>query len=488
MVRTLIAIKKASIIGLSGALGQALTFVSMPLMTRLYAPEAFGMWAIFVSLVSLIGVAATLRYEVAVVLTPTNEEAANVVVVCVAISALISMFAWAVVETNGRWLLGEISFNQLKSFLWCTPLITLCMGFYGVVNAWFIRTEEFIWYSLMQFVLPFLTLLTQIFSAISGWNGAEGLVIGTALGQCGAALIGLTIVLAKYSHIFWRAISFRDILKVLVKYKNYPLYMTPYTILGTIRERLIYLLLGAYGSGRDPGYYSVASRFVNAPNSLVSGAIRPIYFQKASSSNFGSLEQPITRLLYILAIIMVPFSTFFIMHAKYICSLIFGEVWAEAGSMAAILAIPALPLLLGNWLDRSFDVLGRQRLAFILESAFSIAAMLAVTVGMIGFSNTMIAISLQAGLMTIYYSIWIYVLFRLAGFGTRPLMNLVFIIAGMASVSWGIIYTVSRIVSGKLELALSLFVLTILVAICLGFLWKQICGISKGQSFKSGIQ
>lgn len=484
----MIAIKKASIIGLSGALGQALTFLSMPLMTRLYTPEAFGMWAIFVSLVSLIGTASALRYEVAVVLTPTNEEAANVVVVCVAISALISMFAWAVVETNGRWIFGETSFNELKSFIWCMPLITLCMGFYGVLNAWFIRTEEFIWYSLMQFVLPFLTLVTQLLAAVNGWNGAEGLVIGTALGQCGAAIVGLTIVVAKYSHILLRAVSLREILKVLVKYKNYPLYMTPYTFLGTMRERLIYFLLGAYGTGSDPGYYSVASRFVNAPNSLVSGAIRPIYFQKASSSDFGSLEEPITRLFYILAIIMVPLFTFFIMHAREICSLIFGEVWAEAGTMAAILTIPAVPILLGNWLDRSFDVLGRQRLAFVLESAFSIAVMFAVTIGMIGFSNAMIAISLQAGLMTIYFSILIYVLFRVAGFRTRCLLNLVYVVAGLATASWGIIYAISRILSGRLELALSLLVLTILVAICLGFFWRYDFQISKEQSFQSGIQ
>lgn len=469
----MIAIGKASTIGFAGALGQGVTFLSMPVMTRLYTPDAFGGWAIFVSLASVIGVASALRYEVAVVLAPSNEEASTVVLVCIGISVLTSVFAWALVETNGRWILGGIYFDQLKSLLWCTPLITLCMGICGALQAWFIRTEEFVWYALMQVLLPFLTLLTQILCAKSGWNGPEGLVIGTALGQCGAALAGFTILLAKYSHIIWVAISPREILKVLVKYKNYPLYMTPYTFLGTMRERLIYLLLGAYGGGGTAGYYNLASRFVNAPNSLISGALRPVYFQKASSSEFSSLEQPITRLLYILTIITVPFSTFFIIYAGEICSIIFGEVWADAGSMAAILMIPTVPLLLGNWLDRSFDVLGRQRLALVLESAFSLAAILVVVTGMIGFSNVMIAVCLQAGVTTLYYSFWIYVLFRVAGFRTRWLWKLVLIVASLASVTCGITYCMALILSTRLQVYVIPLVLAVLVAVFLKLLWRH---------------
>jgi O-antigen/teichoic acid export membrane protein len=56
------------------ALGQGLVVVLAPLLTRLYTPTDFGVLAVYGSVVSLVAVVASLRYELAIAL-PGRDKA-----------------------------------------------------------------------------------------------------------------------------------------------------------------------------------------------------------------------------------------------------------------------------------------------------------------------------------------------------------------------------------------------------------------------------
>ena len=65
-----------------------ITFLASPVITRLYGPEAFGLAALFTSIISLISVVACLSYEPAIVLPKSDEEAANVFGLCMLLSLI----------------------------------------------------------------------------------------------------------------------------------------------------------------------------------------------------------------------------------------------------------------------------------------------------------------------------------------------------------------------------------------------------------------
>ena len=69
---------------------QVITILASPLLTRLYGPEAFGFLALFTSITSIIGVIACMRYEMAIMLPKTDEEAANLLGLCLPSVAVIS--------------------------------------------------------------------------------------------------------------------------------------------------------------------------------------------------------------------------------------------------------------------------------------------------------------------------------------------------------------------------------------------------------------
>ena len=57
---------------------QGLGVLVAPIVARLFAPEAFGVAALFASIAGIVGVVACLRYELAIMLAPTLTKNAEV--------------------------------------------------------------------------------------------------------------------------------------------------------------------------------------------------------------------------------------------------------------------------------------------------------------------------------------------------------------------------------------------------------------------------
>ena len=58
--------RNVAVVSAGSAMGQGLLIVSAPLLTRLYTPADFGVLAVYVSIVSILVVVASLRYEMAI--------------------------------------------------------------------------------------------------------------------------------------------------------------------------------------------------------------------------------------------------------------------------------------------------------------------------------------------------------------------------------------------------------------------------------------
>ena len=85
---------------------QVITILASPLLTRLYGPEAFGFLALFTSITSIIGVIACMRYEMAIMLPKTDEEAANLLGLCLLCVTVVSALTVPALYFGGDALLS----------------------------------------------------------------------------------------------------------------------------------------------------------------------------------------------------------------------------------------------------------------------------------------------------------------------------------------------------------------------------------------------
>ena len=70
-------------------IAQSIPFLLSPILTRLYSPESFGLFGSIAAIISIITVASTFRYELAILIPDDDDDAASLL--CVAI--LFSFFS-----------------------------------------------------------------------------------------------------------------------------------------------------------------------------------------------------------------------------------------------------------------------------------------------------------------------------------------------------------------------------------------------------------
>ena len=74
---------------------QVITVAAAPILTRLYGPESFGVLATYVSILALLNVVSSLRYELAIAVPEDDDEAIALVWLCfvlVAISTALQLW------------------------------------------------------------------------------------------------------------------------------------------------------------------------------------------------------------------------------------------------------------------------------------------------------------------------------------------------------------------------------------------------------------
>lgn len=79
------------------AFAQAIPIAISPILTRIYTPEDFGIFALFIAIISILGSIATARYELAIMLPKKDEDAINIFALCFIITCIISLLLFILV-------------------------------------------------------------------------------------------------------------------------------------------------------------------------------------------------------------------------------------------------------------------------------------------------------------------------------------------------------------------------------------------------------
>lgn len=387
----------------TGTLGaQILSLGALPVLSRLYSPTEFAAWAIFVSVNTLITSVATLRYEQSVVLPREESDGVALLLASVVFGTCFSILTAGFLAVGGNALLSFLSVQDKPLWQWLLPATIWFNVGYNLIQAWCMRIGDFKRYATIHLVWAFSTAVVQIGVGLAGYRGSGGLIAGTLAGYAlGVIICGPTALSGWKQHV---GPHLRQQVRLnLSRYRDYPLFVTPYTLAGSLRDRLIYFLLG---EGPIAGYYSLAGRFLNMPNSLAAGILRPLVFRSVAREGFTNLAPVIAAALNLMVSVVLPVWLLFLFYAEHLLVITFGPEWAASALYARILSFPAVTLLFGNWLDRVFDAAGRQRLVFSLEFMFSATAITALVCGL-AWSGIVAGIIAQAAVTTIYHLVWL---------------------------------------------------------------------------------
>ncbi len=408
----------------SSGLAQIVSLAAIPLLTRAYSPEAFGVFTVFFGVGAMVGAIASLRYELAIVLPSEHERAETIFQAC-ALVLLCSTAAFIAATLIGGEQLGDIlGFDTTATALlrWC-PMFAFLIGAQQIFAAWSTRHAAFSALAYSQLALAFGTTICQLALPYWGVSGSDGLVGGSIAGQAIATIVAGLYVFGGRERPALRPKSLQSLRHELHAYREFPYFRTPYTAVGIFRDRLATFILSAFGTPQLAGKYGLAARLINAPTSLFSSALRPVLFRMAAREDESQerLESFITGIISVLLLAPAPIWAYLFLEAEPIVVWAFGSRWVGTGVYFQILTYPGVAILISNWLDRLFDVGGRQRLALGLEVGFSVVVVALLLSLSVALGDAQTAVAISSVVSALYYLTTIEIAMKIRGLSVAKL-------------------------------------------------------------------
>jgi len=335
---------------------------SSPIVARLFAPEAFGVAALFASITGIIGVVACLRYELAIMLPKTDEEAANLLGLSIFFALIITGISVLIIFFAGDVIADLFKSPDLKKYLWLTPVSVFCGGIFMALNYWNSRTKHFGRLSIARVVSSVVAQTTKLGAGFAGFVSGGVLIGASIIGQFASTFVLSGQIWRDDRHLFKANIRWQKMIAGLKRHKRFPIYQTWSALLNTASRQLPALLLAFYFSPKIVGFYALGRSVLGMPMGLVGGAVSQVFFQKASEAhnrtgNLSAVVEEVFKRLVSLGIFPILLLT---LIGKDVFIVAFGARWAEAGLYVQILGLLIFFQFISSPISTLFAVLEKQ--------------------------------------------------------------------------------------------------------------------------------
>jgi O-antigen/teichoic acid export membrane protein len=428
----------AAWLGGSTLASQVLLLGSLPLIARLFGPEQFGIYTLFVGALAVAGVFVGLRYESAAVVAGTDREAVVLVAVVLlsgVAMALLTLFVAGVLQVAWPERAAQLGVTGLGSAL---ALALLATAVQRAVVAWGTRRGWFRLLGLNQLGFNVLMIGAQLAGALLIAASARVLAWGHAIALALSSTIAFAAAFAGESGLLRRGFARRRLAVLSVRFRRFPTYMILYGLMTTVRERASQFMLGGVAGADVLGRFAMAWRVTSAPNSLLYSAIGPAYFSAAARGTREGNERIALQLLRLSAALLVPAFVFLAVEATPLVTWLFGQHWAGSGRMIALLSVPMLTLAATGWVDRLFDVYLQQPAALALEAGFTCVVLVVFGLALRADASGDGAILAFAALSAIYYHLYVWVAFRRSGMATSGIARLA-LLTWLGAAAWAVL-------------------------------------------------
>ncbi|MER2108134.1 MAG: oligosaccharide flippase family protein [Solibacillus sp.] len=309
-----------------------------PLLTRLYSPEEFGLYSLYIAIVSLLIVYATGRYEFAISTVKTQRESESLLQLVIALSFIISIILLFLVFFMGEYLVVIFGL-KIRDYLYYIPLTIFSLGIMQGINYYLNKQKDFSSISKSKMIQSFSNGTSSVGFGYVGFQ-SQGLIWANIVG-----IVFANIYTMKRRDIWSvfnvRRYNFKEIYGSAIRHKNYPLWNSTSAFFDTLALQAPILILSKFFVDSIVGLYSLTVRVVALPITVISMAVAQVYLSELSEkeNNGESIEGIVKKTTIILAVVgLLPVVILFIFGAD-LFGFIFGEQWREAGELARILSL-----------------------------------------------------------------------------------------------------------------------------------------------------
>jgi len=331
-------------------IAQAIPIAISPILTRLYTPEDFGVFALFMAITSIFGSIANARYELAIMLPRKDEDAINILAVGFIINVGLSLFLFFIIFVFHDNILNLLNNKKISPWLYLVPISVFLMGCFNLLNYFNNRKKL---YKDLAKANIYKSIVSAIVQLSFGFfkAGATGLISGQIFSQ----IISNTKLLLNIKKLnLFNKINKLKLIALAKKYKDFPKFSMLAALLNTLSTHLTNILISSFFGIATLGYYSLVQRVLGIPSVLIGSSISQVFFQEAMQEKrqTGKVIKSFNNTVKKLLIIGIPLFGFLFFLIEDLFAFVFGENWRIAGVYAQIV----IPFLFVNFIVGSISI------------------------------------------------------------------------------------------------------------------------------------
>jgi O-antigen/teichoic acid export membrane protein len=348
------------------AAAQALTMAAMPLLSRIYEPADFGVLAVFIGIVTTVAVGACLRFDIAIALPESEEEALQLLLVSMVSTLLVAGVACLILWFPPLWIQQWLGVHSLGAGRWLIPMGIFAAAVFSALQNWQIRQKGFTVIALGRLMQAIAAIGAQ--SIVGIVNGTPlGLIFGAVLGFAASAIFLSRCVLGRIVKLVISR-PWQNVWNGVMRYRRFPLYSTWEALANQAAIHVPIVLIASALEPAEAGYLMLAMYVIQAPMSLLGSAISQVYLSSAAQEyregRLPQFTQKIVRSL--LRAGCFPIGVIGL-ASPVLFPFVFGESWERAGWLVLWMCPWFLLQFLVSPVSMALHVVGAQRTALILQ-------------------------------------------------------------------------------------------------------------------------
>lgn len=348
-------------------IAQAIPIAISPILARIYTPEDFGVFALFIAIISILGIIISARYDFAIILPKKDKDALHLLILSVLINFVLCLIFLIIVIIFNEKITLFLANPEISIWLYFVPFSLFTIGIYQSLSFWANRKKYYKELSISRVSQSSSSSVSNLAIGLIGFNNI-GLIVGQILGQTIATLI---LIKLTWSEIRTKLIFFKKIklFAIAKRYSKFPKYDILASLINVSSHQLTHILINIIFGAVNAGLFYFTQKILSLPISLIASSISDVFRQEATKEyqQFGNawmVYKKTLRKLFFLG--LIP-SIILFLYSVEIFVLIFGEQWRISGEYAQIL-VPMLFLqFISSPLSSMLYIAEKQNINLVLQ-------------------------------------------------------------------------------------------------------------------------
>ncbi len=387
---------------------QGITIACAPIITRLYTPEEYGIYTLFLSISSFIAIIAMFRYENAIVLPKSDKEAIKLISLCICNLFLTFTICFIVFLILYLIIAPDAPKGHISNWFLLIPFFIVIQGFRMIANNWDTRKNRFKEISSGNIIRSATSNSSNILMGSTQLLSKGGLIIGAVFGQM---LESLYLLIANFKTIKLsvKTLNFNDVKTQFLKHIIFFKINTPHILIDSLRNYVSPIVISFYFSEQILGYYSLMFSIVMLPVTLIGAVISKVYYSRlaykyARNEDVMPLTVSVLKVNLLLAAIPAAIVFFF---GEELFSFVFGANWQMAGQYASYLALYMYIYFVSSSIAFIPYVINAMQSSFIYSLIINISFFLIIILGSIYDLNFTTILHLINYIISLLFSVFI---------------------------------------------------------------------------------